>query len=71
VRHVAEIQSADLIVLNRRRTPPWFGGFETHAYEIILESPCPVLSLPIRAMAASINLAQEAYTHERYAFAEA
>ena len=71
VRHVAEIQSADLIVLNRRRTPPWFGEFETHAYEIILESPCPVLSLPARAAAASINMSRERYTQERYAFAEA
>jgi nucleotide-binding universal stress UspA family protein len=70
IRHIAEIQSADLIVLNRRRTRPWFGGFETHAYEIILESPCPVLSLPTIATAASINMTRERYTQERYAFAE-
>jgi Universal stress protein family len=59
VRHVAEIQSADLVVINRRHKANPIRGFETHAYEIVLESPCPVLSLPIRAAAASINIAQE------------
>jgi nucleotide-binding universal stress UspA family protein len=71
VRHVAEMQSADLVVINRRRTPRSLAGFETHAYEIVLESPCPVLSLPMRAMALSINIAQETYIQERHAFVEA
>jgi nucleotide-binding universal stress UspA family protein len=73
VRHVAEIQSADLVVINRRRTPQSLAGFETHAYEIILESPCPVLSLPMRAMALSIHIAQEheTYMYEHCTYAEA
>jgi len=71
VRHVAETQRADLVVINRRRTPRSLAGFETHAYEIILESPCPVLSLPMRAMALSINIAHQAHLQERCMFAEA
>ncbi len=67
VRHVAEMQNADLVVINRRRTPRSLAGFETHAYEIILESPCPVLSLPMRATAVRLNIAQESYTQERFA----
>lgn len=71
VRHVAEMQRADLVIINRRRTPRSLAGLETHAYEIILESPCPVLSLPMRAMAVSINIAHETYLQERCMFAEA
>jgi nucleotide-binding universal stress UspA family protein len=71
VRHVAEIQSADLIVINRRHKSQSFDGFETHAYEIVLESPCPVLTLPEKTMAASVHIVDEVYTSERYAFAEA
>jgi nucleotide-binding universal stress UspA family protein len=71
VRHVAEIQSADLVVVGRRRMPGSFEIFATHAYEIILESPCPVLNLPIRAVSAAINIAQEIHTQERCAFAAA
>jgi nucleotide-binding universal stress UspA family protein len=71
VRHVAEIQSADLVVINRHRMPQWFVEFETHACEIILESPCPVLSLPMRARAASTSIAPGAYAQERFACAEA
>jgi nucleotide-binding universal stress UspA family protein len=50
VRHVAQMQSADLVVINRQHITQ---SLETHAYDIICESPCPVLSLPTRTMAPS------------------
>jgi nucleotide-binding universal stress UspA family protein len=71
VRHIAQIQDADLVVINRRHTPEAFNDFESHADEIILESPCPVLSLPIRAMVAPIHIAEETYAQHTRAFAVA
>ena len=56
VRHVAEIQGADLVVINRRRKRD---SMETHANEIVLESPCPVLYLPTKVTAASINIVRQ------------
>jgi nucleotide-binding universal stress UspA family protein len=67
LRRVAELESSDLVVLPRHRVPQ---GFETHAYDIVLESPCPVLTLPIGATATSINIVREA-TQGRYACARA
>ncbi len=67
VRHVAEIQSADLVVINRSHKPRPIAGFETHTWEIILESPCPVLSLAKRAASASIGIVQHSYACETYA----
>jgi nucleotide-binding universal stress UspA family protein len=65
VRHVAEIQTADLVVINRRhqRNP---GGHEAHTDEIVLESPCPVLCLPTKATAASIDVRKEKLLQEKY-----
>ncbi|MGA8597585.1 MAG: universal stress protein [Bryobacteraceae bacterium] len=71
VRHVAEVQSADLVVINRGHKPDPIAGFETHAWEIVLESPCPVLSLPTKAASASVHIVHERHTREVYAVAGA
>jgi nucleotide-binding universal stress UspA family protein len=47
VKRVAETHDADLVLTNRGHLQHPFGKFRTHAYEIVLESPCPVLSLCI------------------------
>jgi nucleotide-binding universal stress UspA family protein len=49
VRRVVEEQNVDLVVTNRGHLRHPFGKLRTHAYEIVLESPCPVLSLCISA----------------------
>jgi nucleotide-binding universal stress UspA family protein len=46
-RDVAEIAAgtnADLVVIGRGKTQERFGTLRTHAYEIIRQAPCPVLS---------------------------
>lgn len=71
VRHVAEIQDADIVVMNRTHGPRT-GGFETHACEIALESPCPVLALPLmKGKAVSISVAETREVPEKYALAAA
>jgi nucleotide-binding universal stress UspA family protein len=65
VRHVAQIQSADLVVINRSRKPH-SRGYKTHTNEIVFESPCPVLCLPGKMTAASIDIIQERHLQERY-----
>lgn len=45
VREAALQYSADLVVSGRGRLPEWFGGLRTHAYAVIRDSPCPVLSV--------------------------
>jgi len=47
VRQVTETVQTDLVLANRGHLQQPFGKFRTHAYEIVLESPCPVLSLCI------------------------
>jgi nucleotide-binding universal stress UspA family protein len=49
VRRLVEDQAVDLVVTNRGHLQHPFGKLRTHAYEIVLESPCPVLSLCISA----------------------
>lgn len=64
VRKVAETHNADLVLTNRGHMQHPFGRFRTHAYEIVLESPCPVLSLCIfSSQAAEANLQTEALLH--------
>jgi hypothetical protein len=45
VRQVTETVQTDLVVANRGHLQQQFGKFRTHAYQIIVESACPVLSL--------------------------
>lgn len=47
VRKTAEANQVDLVLTNRGHLQHPFGKFRTHIYEIVLESPCPVLSLSI------------------------
>ena len=44
VAEVARATSADLVVIGRGKTQERFGTLRTHAYEIIRQAPCPVLS---------------------------
>jgi nucleotide-binding universal stress UspA family protein len=44
VAEVARATSADLVVVGRGKTQERFGTLRTHAYEIIRQAPCPVLS---------------------------
>lgn len=66
VRHVAELQAADLVVINRSRNRQPIGGHEAHTDEIVLESPCPVLCLPTKVTAASIDVRKEKMLQEKY-----
>jgi nucleotide-binding universal stress UspA family protein len=45
VRQVAEAQHADLVVMGRGLMHATFGRLRSKSYEIIRQSPCPVLSL--------------------------
>ena len=47
VRRVAESHGIDLVITNRGHLQHPFGKMRTHIYEIVLQSPCPVLSLCI------------------------
>ncbi|MBV8550614.1 MAG: universal stress protein [Acidobacteriaceae bacterium] len=49
VKHLVEEHKIDLVVTNRGHLQHPFGKLRTHAYEIVLESPCPVLNLSIAA----------------------
>jgi nucleotide-binding universal stress UspA family protein len=53
VRHLVEEQDVDLVVTNRGHLLHPFGKLRTHAYEIVMESPCPVLSLSMTAIQTS------------------
>ncbi|MBV8706346.1 MAG: universal stress protein [Acidobacteriaceae bacterium] len=57
VRQTAESEGADLIVAHRGHLPKRFGKFRTHTYEIVLESPCPVLSLCLPKPTPAANAA--------------
>jgi len=57
IRRVVEKQGADLVLANRGHLPHRFGQFRTHTYEIVLESPCPVLSLYLLAPTESEEVA--------------
>jgi nucleotide-binding universal stress UspA family protein len=45
VRQVAELQNADLVIIGRGVMHEALGRLRTQSYEIIRQSPCPVLSL--------------------------
>jgi nucleotide-binding universal stress UspA family protein len=45
VRQVAEAQHADLVVIGRGVMHATFGRLKSKSYDIIRQSPCPVLSL--------------------------
>jgi nucleotide-binding universal stress UspA family protein len=47
VRRVVQAHDVDLVVANRGHIQHPFGKLRTHTFEIVLESPCPVLSLCI------------------------
>jgi nucleotide-binding universal stress UspA family protein len=45
VRHAAEDHNADLVLIGRGVLPQFAGQFRSHAYSIVLDTPCPVLSI--------------------------
>jgi nucleotide-binding universal stress UspA family protein len=45
VREVALRKRADLVVIGRGRIQEALGGLRAHAYSIVRESPCPVISV--------------------------
>jgi nucleotide-binding universal stress UspA family protein len=45
VRAAAERDEADLVIIGRGKLEASLGRLRTHAYSIIRDSPCPVLSL--------------------------
>jgi nucleotide-binding universal stress UspA family protein len=45
IRQVVVMEDGDLVVVGRGHLEDRFGHLRTHAYEIIWNSPCPVLSL--------------------------
>jgi predicted Fe-Mo cluster-binding NifX family protein len=49
VKRLVEQHQVDLVVINRGHLQHPFGKLRTHAFEIVLESPCPVISLCISA----------------------
>jgi hypothetical protein len=48
IRQVAENHHVDLVLINRGHLQQPYGKFQTHVYDIVLESPCPVLSVSFR-----------------------
>jgi hypothetical protein len=54
IRRLVPEQKIDLVITNRVHLQDRFGKLRTHdEYEIILESPCPVLSLAMAAKSSS------------------
>ena len=49
VQRLVDEQKIDLVVTNRGHLTHPFGKLRTHVYEIVLESPCPVLSVCVSA----------------------
>lgn len=45
IRRLAEMKNADLVIIGRGCLPNALGRLRTHAYGIIRESPCPVVSV--------------------------
>jgi nucleotide-binding universal stress UspA family protein len=45
VRHAAEDHNADLLLIGRGVLPEFAGGLRSDAYSIVLDTPCPVLSI--------------------------
>jgi nucleotide-binding universal stress UspA family protein len=45
VRRVAENQRADLVLIGRGALPHFAGRLRSHAYAIVRDMPCPVLSV--------------------------
>jgi len=61
VRHVVQMEKADVVVINRGHEQEPFAKLGTHAYEIVVESPCPVLTLCMKAIGTSIDTAEEKF----------
>lgn len=53
VRRAVATHHVDLVVANRGHMQHPFGKLRTHTYEIVLESPCPVLSVCISTPAGT------------------
>lgn len=60
IRKIGETHHADLVLTNRGHLQHPFGNLRTHVYEIVLESPCPVLSLCVFSQAKVPSLEPEA-----------
>jgi len=45
VRHAAEDHNADLVLIGRGVLPEFAGELRSEAYPIVLDTPCPVLSI--------------------------
>jgi nucleotide-binding universal stress UspA family protein len=71
VRHIAEIQSADLVVINRRHRSHYSKILDGHTQEIVMDAPCPVLVLPARVAAAPVHILEAVFEENRYAVAGA
>lgn len=68
VRHVAQMEKADLVIINRGHMQMPFGKLETHVFEILVESPCPVLTLCMQSTALSIETAEEEFAVAAYGY---
>lgn len=66
IRKAVETHAVDLVLTNRGHIKHPFGRFRTHIYEIVLESPCPVLSLCIHLEKRDEAHPQNAATVKRY-----
>jgi nucleotide-binding universal stress UspA family protein len=60
VADVALAQNADLIVIGRGRVQAHFGTFRTHAYDVIRQAPCPVLSYAMARQECSASTGEDA-----------
>ena len=69
VRHIAQIQSAELVVMNRRHRSHYSKMLDGHTQEIVMDAPCPILVLPARVAAASVHILGAAFDENRYAVA--
>jgi nucleotide-binding universal stress UspA family protein len=66
IADAAVANSADLIVIGRGKSQETFGRLRTHAYDIIRQAPCPVLSFALTQPARTFSSCSEA-RHDQYA----
>lgn len=61
IRKAVQTHSVDLVLTNRGHIQQPFGRFRTHTYEIVLQSPCPVLSVCIQSRNQQQSDAKDRY----------
>lgn len=64
IADLAHTEAADLVLIGRGKAGAAFGSLRTHAYEIIRQAPCPVLSYSVEPAVHSVAVAGEQVAQE-------